>query len=699
MSLVVTVPPTAHTHTPAQVGLGNVQNWPVTAAVNDASDAKYATAGAVKKAYDLAATKLAANANAVSASKWATARTITLTGGATGSVSLDGSANVSLAVTVPPTAHTHTPAQVGTYSQGEIDNKVNDAGLKTVTIQKPAGLVDGKFYPVLITQRGNGRQEIYVETRSSGGADPMNCCSFHGTVRSSGWSDKMSFVDGMFTNHHSGERAIHSIWMPTETEGAYAIYVEARAFPLSLRLPIRNDVACTGADITYGTTTFKAGIDDPSGATVGTKASLGADFSKGNSRYHGSSRYYTEYFKPSSNDVGLGNVQNWPATAAVNDASDAKYATAGAVKKAYDLAATKLAANANAVSASKWATARTITLTGGATGSVSLDGSANVSLAVTVPPTAHTHTPAQVGLGNVQNWPATAAVNDASDAKYATAGAVKKAYDLAATKLAANANAVSASKWATARTITLTGGATGSVSLDGSANVSLAVTVPPTAHTHTPAQVGLGNVPNWPATAAVNDASDTKFATAGAVKKAYDLAASKANAAHDHAGSIVTPITLGKEDLNTIVKPGVYAQHANVNTSADQHYPENQAGSLTVTIGAGIQQRYHVYNSTRVYTRAQYDKGAFSPWALQYTTTNRPSPTEIGAAPAAHGHSPAEVGLSNLVNKGWNYAAVADTYAVRDGQGDLHARLFRATFPDQGDFGGAIAFRYNNQGG
>ncbi|HHO0939116.1 TPA: pyocin knob domain-containing protein, partial [Aeromonas hydrophila] len=240
--------------------------------------------------------------------------------------------------------------------------------------------------------------------------------------------------------------------------------------------------------------------------------------------------------------------------------------------------------------------------------------------------------------------------------------------------------------------------ATGSVSLDGSENVSLAVTVPPTAHTHTPAQVGLGNVPNWPATAAVNDASDAKFATAGAVKKAYDLAASKANAAHDHAGSIVTPITLGKEDLNTIVKPGVYAQHANANTSAAQHYPENQAGSLTVTIGAGIQQRYHVYNSTRVYIRAQYDKGAFSPWALQYTTTNRPSPTEIGAAPAAHGHSPAEVGLSNLVNKGWNYAAVADTYAVRDGQGDLHARLFRATFPDQGDFGGAIAFRYNNQG-
>ncbi|MGL4800503.1 MAG: hypothetical protein ACRCWY_14075 [Cellulosilyticaceae bacterium] len=35
-------------------------------------------------------------------------------------------------------------------------------------------------------------------------------------------------------------------------------------------------------------------------------------------------------------DVGLGNVNNWGATSAVNDASNAKYATAGAVKTAYD---------------------------------------------------------------------------------------------------------------------------------------------------------------------------------------------------------------------------------------------------------------------------------------------------------------------------------------------------------------------------
>lgn len=80
--------------------------------------------------------------------------------------------------------------------------------------------------------------------------------------------------------------------------------------------------------------------------------------------YLGKGKIYTEYDKPtaaalgvvpntltvngkalSANisitaaDVGLGSVNNWGATSAVNDASNTKYATAGAVKTAYDLAA------------------------------------------------------------------------------------------------------------------------------------------------------------------------------------------------------------------------------------------------------------------------------------------------------------------------------------------------------------------------
>lgn len=103
---------------------------------------------------------------------------------------------------------------------------------------------------------------------------------------------------------------------------------------------------------------------------------------------------------------------------------------------------------------------------------------------------------------------------------------------------------------------------------------------------------------------------------------------------HGHARQFGSEQSLSTEDLDTIKTPGVYAQHANVNTSAARHYPENLAGSLTVTVGAGVQQRYHVYNTSRIWTRAQYDKGAWTPWAREYNTLNKPSAAEIGALPA-----------------------------------------------------------------
>lgn len=80
--------------------------------------------------------------------------------------------------------------------------------------------------------------------------------------------------------------------------------------------------------------------------------------------YLGKGKIYTEYDKPTAADlgvvpntltvngkalsanisitaadVGLDSVNNWGATSAVNDTSNTKYATAGAVKTAYDLAA------------------------------------------------------------------------------------------------------------------------------------------------------------------------------------------------------------------------------------------------------------------------------------------------------------------------------------------------------------------------
>lgn len=62
--------------------------------------------------------------NAASASKWATPRTITLTGSVTGSVSIDGSQNVSLATTTNHT-HNYLPLSGGTMANTNVVTNLN----------------------------------------------------------------------------------------------------------------------------------------------------------------------------------------------------------------------------------------------------------------------------------------------------------------------------------------------------------------------------------------------------------------------------------------------------------------------------------------------------------------------------------------------------------------------------------------------
>lgn len=153
-------------------------------------------------------------------------------------------------------------------------------------------------------------------------------------------------------------------------------------------------------------------------------------------------------------------------------------------------------------------------------------------------------------------------------------------------------------------------------------------TMPPSPHNHPWAD--LTGVPT----------QATRWPAWGEVTGKPDLAA----ASHNHPGSWLNPINLGTEDLNTLTSPKVYAQHSNANTSAARHYPENLAGSLTVTSGAGVQQRYHVYNSSRVWTRAQYGTGAWSPWAREYNTLNKPTAADVGALPVQSAGGVLEVG-------------------------------------------------------
>ena len=112
--------------------------------------------------------------------------------------------------------------------------------------------------------------------------------------------------------------------------------------------------------------------------------------------------------------------------------------------------------------ASKLATARTITLTGDASGSASFDGSANISIPVTIANDSHTH--------------ATSASSNATTNLTITAGGT--------TATVADLYATYADQLRTARTISLTGDVTGSVSFNGTNNVSINTTVANDSHEH-----------------------------------------------------------------------------------------------------------------------------------------------------------------------------------------------------------------------
>ena len=90
-------------------------------------------------------TKLNASANAVSASKWQTARIIALAGDLSGSAALDGTSNVTISATVADDSHNHTIAN--------IDGLQTALNSKLATTGKAAdsNLLDGNdsthFYP------------------------------------------------------------------------------------------------------------------------------------------------------------------------------------------------------------------------------------------------------------------------------------------------------------------------------------------------------------------------------------------------------------------------------------------------------------------------------------------------------------------------------------------------------------------------
>ena len=152
-------------------------------------------------------------------------------------------------------------------------------------------------------------------------------------------------------------------------------------------------------------------------------------------------------------------------------------------------------------------------------------------------------------------------------------------------------NAGSAIKLATARTISLSGDATGSASFNGSANASIPVSVKNHAYTDIPSN----------------------------------------------------------SNLNSYTDPGWYRCTANATAATITNSPTDNAFVMIVNAHAGTNQIVIEYMTSafHIWTRNYFDN-AWGSWAEIYTTIQKPTASEIGAAASSHNHSAANITSGTL---------------------------------------------------
>ncbi|MDX7711846.1 phage tail fiber protein [Aeromonas caviae] len=154
----------------------------------------------------------------------------------------------------------------------------------------------------------------------------------------------------------------------------------------------------------------------------------------------------------------------------------------------------------------------------------------------------------------------------------------------------------------------------------------------------TATDVGLSNVNNWSATAAVNDASDTKYATAGAVKKAYDLAA--AALPSNKADVFKSAGMLTDLNVAAAAKPGFFQYGPGAVGAPMSGYGHGLVVSTGGNPGSGNWYQQVVFgHDAKIYTRRGVNSAATGAWARIYTTDDKPSLAELGAAAADHTHT------------------------------------------------------------
>lgn len=292
---------------------------------------------------------------------------------------------------------------------------------------------------------------------------------------------------GVTITNNSGESATPTIAIGQSVATTANVTFASGQFSGSLI--VDGNLTVSGNTVSIGVTNLE--VDDNmiylnANSTV-TNPDLGfaGNYNDGTYRHAGFFRDATDgYFKP------FKNYTLEPDASAFIDTSHASFALA-------DIQAANFrgALIGNADTATQWATARTITLSGDVAGSVSIDGTANVTITTTIQADS-----VALGTDTTGNYAASIAVSGngltltgspgegtaytiTSNATSLATGSTI-AYRDSSGNFSANTitaalvgNATTATTLQTARTITLSGDVAGSVSFNGSSDVTITTTV------------------------------------------------------------------------------------------------------------------------------------------------------------------------------------------------------------------------------
>lgn len=119
--------------------------------------------------------------------------------------------------------------------------------------------------------------------------------------------------------------------------------------------------------------------------------------------------------------------------------------------------------------------------------------------------------------------------------------------------------------------------------------------------------------------------------------------AGKSDTSHSHSTHLTTEIAKST-DLNTITTAGWYKCPASATAAGLKNCPTQIAFAMEVLLNAGVTQKLYEYDSSvpKVYIRNFYDN-AWGEWKRVYTTADKPTAGEIGAAASSHTHTKAQI--------------------------------------------------------